>query len=97
MPCHDTPQAFQEAIATLDSAVGPLERLLGWGRKHGEHAHCIGAIAFDQRKRIDRVALGLRHFAAVLQHHSLSKQVGKGFVAANESGIAHELVEEAGI
>ncbi len=48
-------------MRAFDAGVVPLQRLLGRRREHHEQSGGVGAVAVDQRLRVDAVALGLRH------------------------------------
>jgi hypothetical protein len=62
----------RKRLAPSTPAVGPLERLLGRAREHHEQPRGVGAVAVDQRLRVDAVVLGLGHRAdaAVLDRAS---------------------------
>ena len=93
---HDRmPEALQEAITSLHTLVGPLERLLRRRREHHEQAHRVGAVLADQFLRVDDVALVLRHLGAVLEHHALRQQVGERFGHVGQALVAHDALEEA--
>ena len=87
MTGHQPPQATQEAEGALDGAVGPFQGLVGGGGEHGEEAHGVGAVFFDELFGIDGVALGFGHLGAVFQYHTLGEEIGEGFVGGDESGV----------
>jgi hypothetical protein len=97
MGMYRLPEAFQKPRGTFHTGVCPFQRLLGWRREHGEQAYRIGAVLVDQPLRINRIALGLGHLGAVLQHHALGQQAGKRLGIVQQARIAHQLVEEPGV
>ncbi len=60
---HRDPQPPNEPRSTLDTLIGPLERLLGRRGEHREQTSRVRAEAFHQALGLYAVVLGLRHLA----------------------------------
>ena len=95
MRVNGVPQPLQEAVTTLNAIIRPLQRLFRWSGEHHEEAHGIGAVFLEQCLGVDSIALGLRHFGAVLVHHALRQQVGEWLIRAGQPDIAHQFLEKA--
>ena len=54
---HLRPQAPQEALHAFDASVTPFQALVRRCGEHREQAHRVGAVAVDQRLRINAVVL----------------------------------------
>ena len=57
----ERPESPQEPAGALDARIRPFQRLFRRAREHHEEPRGIGAVAVDQRLRIDPVVLALRH------------------------------------
>jgi len=79
----EIPDAFQEAMRTLDAAVRPFQCLFRWRGEHHEEASGIRAVLVDQCLRVDAIALGLGHGAHALEIDRLivGQQLGTGHLA----------------
>ena len=74
------PESLQETICALHAVIGPLQRHLGRRRGHHEQSHGIGAVFLDEFLRVNRIALGLGHLRAILQHHALREEIREWLV-----------------
>ena len=71
MGLHGIPESFQKTETALYAVIGPFKRLFGRRSKHHKQAHGVRAVLRNEFLRIDRIALVLGHFRAILEHHSL--------------------------
>ena len=94
---HETIDTAQKADRTLGASLGPVHLFFGWGGEQLEQAARIRAVTLDHLVRTHDVALGLRHFRAVLDHHPLREQALYRLVVVNQPDVAHHLGPETGI
>ena len=95
MRVDEAPDPVEEPGGALDSAVVPVQILLGRRREEGEQAGGVGPVAPDQLVRVDHIALRLRHLRAVLDDHALRQERGEGLVRRDHAEVAQHLGEEA--
>ena len=91
----EPPDARQEAEASLEAGVGPLDLLLGRRHEHHVEPQRVGAVLLDHVVGIDHVPLRLRHDLPVLEHHALRQQARERLVEVRQADVAEHPAEEA--
>ena len=92
---YESVYTVEESVASLNTLVRPVELLFRRSSEEDEESCCIRTVFRLDLRRAYNVAERFAHLGAVLDDHSLSKQVSERLFLFAESEIVHYHLEES--